>query len=154
VTRQSLNFWVGLFTLLGIAAMLFLALRVGSIGSVRATDTYTVTAVFENIGGLKVRGPVRSAGVRVGRVSGVTLDNETFEAVVTMEIEAQYRFPRDTAARIQTSGLLGEQYIGLLPGGEAEKLGDKGRIEHTQPALVLEQLVNQFLVRAAEGKKD
>ena len=155
MTRRTLNFWVGLFTLLGIVALLFLAFRVGSIGSLRAKEIYTVTAAFENVGGLKVRGPVRSAGVTVGRVAGVALDAETFEAVVTMEIDAHYHFPRDTSARIQTAGLLGEQYIGLSPGGETEYLKSGDRIEKTQSAVVLEQLISQFMFnRAAEGKTD
>jgi phospholipid/cholesterol/gamma-HCH transport system substrate-binding protein len=152
MSKTVLDLWVGLFVIAGIAALLFLALKVGSMSTVNATDSYEVTARFENIGGLKARAPVKSAGVVVGRVTDIRFDNKTYEAEVTLRLDKRYAFPKDTSATIMTSGLLGEQYIGLEAGGDSQKLKDKDRILITQDAVVLENLIGQFLYgKAQEG---
>jgi len=152
MNKTVLDLWVGLFVIAGIAALLFLALKVGSMSTVNSTDSYEVVARFENIGGLKARAPVKSAGVVVGRVTDVRFDNETYEAAVTLRLDKRYAFPKDTSATIMTSGLLGEQYIGLEAGGDSQKLKDKDRILITQDAVVLENLIGQFLYgKAQEG---
>jgi phospholipid/cholesterol/gamma-HCH transport system substrate-binding protein len=152
MNKKVLDLWVGLFVIAGIAALLFLALKVGSMSTVNSTDSYEVVARFENIGGLKARAPVKSAGVVVGRVTDIRFDNETYEAAVTLRIDKRYAFPKDTSATIMTSGLLGEQYIGLEAGGDSQKLKDKDRILITQDAVVLENLIGQFLYgKAQEG---
>lgn len=136
----------------GIAALLFLTLKVGSMNAVSTSDSYEVVALFENIGGLKSRAPVKSAGVVVGRVADVRFDNETYEAAVTLRLDKRYAFPKDTTAAIMTSGLLGEQYIGLEAGGDSVKLKDKDQLLITQDAVVLENLIGQFLYgKAQEG---
>lgn len=136
----------------GIAALLFLTLKVGSMNAVSTSDSYEVVALFENIGGLKARAPVKSAGVVVGRVADVRFDNETYEAAVTLRLDKRYAFPKDTSAAIMTSGLLGEQYVGLEAGGDSEKLKNRDRILITQSAVVLENLIGQFLYgKAQEG---
>ncbi|GHD61761.1 outer membrane lipid asymmetry maintenance protein MlaD [Jeongeupia chitinilytica] len=145
-----IDFWVGLFIALGIVALLFLALKVSSQSSLPASSSYTVTANFENIGGLKVRAPVKSAGVVVGRVAGISLDPQRYVASVTMKLDDRYRFSRDTSAEILTSGLLGEQYIGLEPGADDKMLKDGDRITITSSAIVLEQLISRFLFSKAE----
>jgi len=151
--RSTIDIWVGIFVAAGFAGLLFLALKVGNLASFSTARTYHVKAKFANIGGLKVRAPVKSAGVVVGRVSEVGFDNESYDAVVTFNIDAQYKFPRDTSAKILTSGLLGEQYVGLEAGGGAEELKDGDRLRMTQPAVVLEDLIGQFLLnKAADGK--
>jgi phospholipid/cholesterol/gamma-HCH transport system substrate-binding protein len=150
--RKSLDVWVGLFVVLGAAALLFLALKAGNMSSLSFGKTYEVTARFDNIGGLKVRAPVKSAGVVVGRVESIALNNKTFQADVKLDLQTQYQFPKDTSAKILTSGLLGEQYIGLEPGGDTANLAQGDRIEMTQSAIVLENLISQFLFsKAAEG---
>ena len=152
MNRTVLDLWVGLFVIAGIVALLFLTLKVGSMNAVSAADSYEVVALFENIGGLKARAPIKSAGVVVGRVVDVSFDNETYEAAVTLRLDKRYAFPKDTIAAIMTSGLLGEQYIGLEAGGDTEKLKDKDRILITQSAVVLENLIGQFLYgKAQEG---
>ncbi len=152
MNRTVLDLWVGLFVIAGIAALLFLALKVGSTNAVRNSDSYEVVARFENIGGLKQRAPVKSAGVVVGRVADIRFDNERFEAAVTLRLDKRYAFPKDTSAAIMTSGLLGEQYIGLEAGGDSATLKDKDRILITQDAVVLENLIGQFLYgKAQEG---
>jgi phospholipid/cholesterol/gamma-HCH transport system substrate-binding protein len=152
MNKTVLDLWVGLFVIAGIAALLFLALKVGSMNAVNTSDSYEVTARFENIGGLKVRAPVKSAGVVVGRVTDIRFDNKTYEAEVTLRLDKRYAFPKDTTATIMTSGLLGEQYIGLEAGGDSQKLKDKDRIRITQDAVVLENLIGQFLYgKAQEG---
>lgn len=152
MSKTVLDFWVGLFVIAGIAALLFLALRVGSMSGVGATDSYEVIARFENIGGLKPRAPVKSAGVVVGRVADIRFDNERYQAAVTLQLDKRYAFPKDTSAAIMTSGLLGEQYIGLEAGGDSAKLAAKDRILITQDAVVLENLIGQFLYgKAQEG---
>ncbi|MDR2164774.1 MAG: outer membrane lipid asymmetry maintenance protein MlaD [Zoogloeaceae bacterium] len=151
--RTTLDLWVGLFVTAGIAALLFLSLKVGGFSSAHMKETYSLSARFDNIGGLKVRGPVKSAGVVVGRVTDIRFDPETYEALVEMRIDARYRFPGDTFASIYTSGLLGDQYIGLEPGGDGKKLVTGDVIVKTQSAVVLEKLVSQFLFdRAAKGQ--
>ncbi len=150
--RATIDIWVGIFVAAGFAGLLFLALKVGNMASFSTAQAYQVRAKFANIGGLKVRAPIKSAGVVVGRVSGVTFDNESYEAIVTFNIEAQYKFPRDTSAKILTSGLLGEQYVGLEAGGDGVMLKEGDRLRLTQSAVVLENLISQFLFnKAAEG---
>lgn len=150
--RQTLDLWVGLFVLMGLAALVFLALKVANLSSFGAGDTYSIRASFDNIGGLKVRAAVKSSGVVVGRVTSIGFDNQTFEARVDMAIGSQYRFPRDTSAKILTSGLLGDQYIGLAAGGDTKELANGDTIKITQSAVVLENLIGQFLYsKAAEG---
>jgi phospholipid/cholesterol/gamma-HCH transport system substrate-binding protein len=145
---------VGLFIAAGMAALFLLAMQVSNLSRAGSGESYTITATFENIGGLKVRSPVTVSGVRVGRVDAIDYDNEAFEAVVTLRIDKAYSsFPEDTSASIYTSGLLGEQYIGLEPGGSEANLVEGDRIQMTQSALVMEQVVGQFLYNAA-GKSD
>jgi len=152
MNKTVLDLWVGIFVIAGIAALLFLALKVGSTSAVSASNSYEVVARFDNIGGLKPRAPVKSAGVVVGRVADIQFDNETFEAAVTLRMDKRYAFPKDTSAAIMTSGLLGEQYVGLEAGGDSEKLKDKDRILLTQSAVVLENLIGQFIYgKAQEG---
>jgi len=152
MNRSTIDLWVGIFVALGLGALLFLALKVGNLASFSTAQTYLVQAKFGNIGGLKVRAPVKSAGVVVGRVAEIRFDNESYEAVATLRIDASYQFPRDTAAKILTSGLLGEQYIGLEAGGNPTMLKDGERLRITQSAVVLENLISQFLFsKAAEG---
>ena len=152
MNRTVLDFWVGLFVIAGIGALLFLALKVGSMSTVNSSVSYEVIADFQNIGGLKPRAPVKSAGVVVGRVADIRFDNEKYEAAVTLRLDKRYAFPKDTSAAIMTSGLLGEQYVGLEAGGDSQKLKDKDRILITQDAVVLENLIGQFLYgKAQEG---
>lgn len=152
MNRALLDLWVGIFVVAGIGALMFLALKVGSMNTVDAKDSYQVTALFENIGGLKARAPVKSAGVVVGRVSSINFDDKTYEAEVTFNLDKRYSFPTDTTASILTSGLLGEQYIGLEAGGESVKLKNGDRLKLTQSAVVLENLIGQFLYsKAQEG---
>ena len=153
MNRTVLDLWVGLFVIAGVGALLFLALKVGSMSTVNSADSYEVVADFQNIGGLKPRAPVKSAGVVVGRVADIRFDNEKYEAVVTLRLDKRYAFPKDTSASIMTSGLLGEQYVGLEAGGDSVMLKDKDRILITQDAVVLENLIGQFLYgKAQEGK--
>ena len=151
--RTVLDLWVGVFVVAGIFALMFLALRVGNAGETyNVGQTYQLIANFDNIGGLKVRAPVKSAGVVVGRVVLIQFDNDKFAARVTMNIDQRYKFPKDTTASILTSGLLGEQYIGLEGGGDEKMLGNGETIKLTQSAVVLEKLIGQFLYnKAAEG---
>ena len=152
MSRKMLDLWVGFFVAVGFAAVMFLALKVASTATFAAADGYEVKAKFDNIGGLKVRAPVKSAGVVVGRVAEIRFDNQSFEAVVTMNIDKRYQFPKDTSAKILTSGLLGEQYVGLSAGGDTVNLKDGDTLKLTQSAIVLENLIGQFLFnKAAEG---
>ena len=153
--RKSLDLWVGVFVAIGLGALLFLALKVGNLASFSAAETYLVKANFDNIGGLKKRAPVKSAGVVVGRVEDIVFDTETYEATVAFSIDKRYEFPKDTSAKILTAGLLGEQYIGLAAGGDTAKLKDGDKLKITQSAVVLENLISQFLFnKAADGSKD
>jgi len=152
MNRTTLDLWVGLFVAIGIGAILFLALRVGNLVTFGGTSGYQLEAQFDNIGGLKIRAPVKAAGVVVGRVERIYLDPKTYQAVVTMKIDQGYEFTADTIASILTSGLLGEVYIGLDAGGDAKMLANGSRITKTQSAVVLEKLIGQFLVdKAANG---
>ena len=148
--RTTIDLWFGAFVTAGFAALLILAMKVGNLGAERATEVYRVEARFDNIGGLKIRGPVRSAGVLVGRVQEIHFDNERFQAAVTLAMDKRYTFPKDTSASILTSGLLGETYIGLEAGGEEKKLAEGDRITLTQSAVVLERLIGQFLFSKAQ----
>jgi phospholipid/cholesterol/gamma-HCH transport system substrate-binding protein len=152
MTRKELDLWVGIFAVVGIGALLFLSLKVANLASFSSADAYQVNAKFENIGGLKVRAPVKSAGVVVGRVADIRFDNESFEAVVTMSIDSRFQFPKDSSAKILTSGLLGEQYISITAGGDSANLKSGDTLKLTQSAVVLENLIGQFLYnKAAEG---
>jgi phospholipid/cholesterol/gamma-HCH transport system substrate-binding protein len=150
--RRLLDLWVGIFVVAGIGALFVLALQVSNASSFNTAESYTVVAEFDNIGGLRVRAPVKSAGVLVGRVDDIAFDNQKFVARVVLRLDKRYEFPKDTTASILTSGLLGEQYIGLDGGGDSEILKDGDTLKLTQSAVVLEKLIGQFLYgRAAEG---
>jgi phospholipid/cholesterol/gamma-HCH transport system substrate-binding protein len=152
MNRSTLDLWVGIFVTIGIAAILFLALKVGNLTSVSTAPGYHLQAAFDNIGGLKLRAPVKAAGVVVGRVEQIRLDPQTYQAIVSMKIDRGYQFTRDTIASILTSGLLGEVYIGLDIGGDTQTLADGARIGKTQSAIVLEKLIGQFMFdKAASG---
>jgi phospholipid/cholesterol/gamma-HCH transport system substrate-binding protein len=152
--RKIIDVWVGLFVLLGAAAILFLALQAGNMSSLSFAETYTVTGKFDNIGGLKPQAPVKSAGVVVGRVGDISFDDKTYQAMVSLDLDPTYKFPKDSSLKILTAGLLGEQYIGIEPGGETANLVNGDRINRTQSATVLEDLINQFIYsKAAEGKE-
>lgn len=148
--KKGIETLVGLFVLLGILAVVFLALKAANLGSFSSGgDSYALTARFDNIGGLKVRAPVRSAGVSVGRVTSIVLDPKSFQGVVTLSIDSRYQFPKDSAAKILTAGLLGDQYIGLEPGGDDKNLAAGDTVAQTQSAVVLENLIGQFLTGKA-----
>ena len=152
LNRSALDLWVGVFVALGIGAILFLALKVGNLISFASAPGYRLEARFDNIGGLKLRAPVKAAGVVVGRVESVTLDPTTYQAVVSLKIDQGYQFTADTIASILTSGLLGDVYIGLDPGGDTNMLADGGKVTKTQSGIVLEKLIGQFLFdKAATG---
>ena len=153
MNRKVLDLWVGVFVAIGFLSLLFLALKVGNLSGSNFAETYVLQAKFDNIGGLKVRGPVKSAGVVVFRVSEIHFDPQTYEAVVTMTVDTRFKFPKDTFASILTSGLLGEQYIGLDVGGDEKMLSPGDSISKTQSAVVLEKLISQFLFnKASEGQ--
>ena len=153
--KSAIDVWVGIFVAIGLLAALFLALKVGNMNAVSFQPTYTITARFDNIGGLKPRAPVKSAGVVVGRIADIRFDDTTYQATVTMTLEPNYQFPKDSAAKILTSGLLGEQYVGLEAGGSDQMLAQGNMITQTQSAVVLENLISQFLYnKAADGSKD
>jgi phospholipid/cholesterol/gamma-HCH transport system substrate-binding protein len=154
MNRATIDIWVGIFVAAGFGGLLFLSLKVGNLASFSTAQTYQVQAKFANIGGLKVRAPIKSAGVVVGRVSDVRFDNESYEAVVTFTVDSRYRFPRDTSAKILTSGLLGEQYVGLEAGGDGVMLKEGDRLRLTQSAVVLENLISQFLFNKAAEEKE
>lgn len=156
MNKKNIEIFVGLFVVLGAAGLLFLALKAANLGSFSGGgDTYSLTAKFDNIGGLKARAPIRSAGVTVGRITGITLDTVTYQGVVSMEVNNGIVFPRDTSAKILTAGLLGDQYVGLEAGGDPENLKAGDVITRTQSAVVLENLIGQFLFsKAADGGKD
>jgi phospholipid/cholesterol/gamma-HCH transport system substrate-binding protein len=155
VNSRTVEIWVGIFVAAGMAALFMLAMQVSNLSNIGGTAGYVLTANFANIGGLKERSPVTVSGVRVGRVESIDYDLKSFEAVVSMKIMDNYRgFPEDTSASIFTAGLLGEQYIALEPGGSMANLEDGGRIQLTQSALVMEQIIGQFLFNMASGKKE
>jgi len=148
---RSVQIWVGLFVVAGMAALLMLSMKVSNISAFTESEGFEVTAYFENIGGLKVRSPVTMAGVVVGRVASIGFDRESYEAVVTLNIQSEYdNIPEDSSASIFTAGLLGEQYIGLEAGGTEDVLKEGSELELTQSAIVLEQIIGQFLVSQAD----
>ena len=149
------DFWVGLFVMLGAAALVFLALKAGNLLQINWGPTYAVTARFDNIGGLKADAPVKSAGVVVGRVENITFNDQTFQADVLLKMQNRFAFPKDSSLKILTSGLLGDQYIGIEPGASEENLKAGDRLTSTQSAVVLENLIGQFLYgRAEQGGGD
>jgi phospholipid/cholesterol/gamma-HCH transport system substrate-binding protein len=155
VDRTTIDLWVGVFVALGVAALLGLAMKVGNLTTGKLGETYSVTAAFENIGSLKPRAPVKSAGVVVGRIDDIKFDSKTYEAIVTINIDKRYAFPKDTFANIYTAGLLGEQYVGLEAGGDEETLKNGDKITQTQDAVVLEKMISQFLYsKASDSKED
>ena len=147
--RTTLDMWVGAFVVVGFIALLILAFKVGNLGGYDRSETYNVYGEFDNIGGLKIKAPVKSSGVLIGRVSAIEFDNKTFRAHVEMRLSKNYQFPKDTSAAILTSGLLGEQYVGLEAGGDEENLKNGDKYKLTQSALVLEQLIGQALFSKA-----
>jgi phospholipid/cholesterol/gamma-HCH transport system substrate-binding protein len=152
--RTTLDLWVGMFVVAGVAALVMLAMKVGNLSTYNVSETYQVHAYFSNVGGLKPKASIRSAGVLVGRVTSITLDTERYEANVVMNLDKRYQFPKDTFANILTSGLLGEQYIGLMPGGDSEMLKNGELVKQTQSAMVLEDLIGKFMYsKAAEPAK-
>jgi phospholipid/cholesterol/gamma-HCH transport system substrate-binding protein len=151
--RSKNDVWVGLFVVLGAVALLFLALKSANLLSLSFEKTYTVTARFDNIGGLKPQAAVRSAGVVVGRVASIRFDDDTFQATVEMAMEERFKFPKDSSVKILTAGLLGEQYLGVEPGAEEATWAAGNEITQTQSALVLENLISQFLFSKAEDNK-
>ena len=152
MNKSKNDFWVGLFVVLGSVALLFLALKAANLLQLNFENSYRVVARFDNIGGLKPRAAVKSAGVVVGRVAGITFDDKTFQANVALDLESRYAFPKDSSLKILTSGLLGEQYIGIEAGGETKNMAAGDVLTQTQSAVVLENLISQFLFsKAAEG---
>lgn len=147
--RTTLDLWVGMFVVAGIGALVMLAMKVGNLGTYNMSESYQVQAYFSNIGGLKPKASIKSAGVLVGRVVDITLDTEKYEAKVVMSLDKRYQFPKDTFASILTSGLLGEQYIGLSAGGDTEALKPGEEIKQTQSAAVLEDLIGKFIYNKA-----
>lgn len=148
--RTTLDLWVGIFVVTGIAALVMLAMKVGNLSTYNMSETYQVHAYFSNIGGLKPKASIKSAGVLVGRVTDIKLDMKRYEADVVMSVDKRYQFPKDTFASILTSGLLGEQYIGLMPGGDNEMLQNGEQLKQTQSAVVLEDLISKFIYSKAE----
>ena len=153
MNRATVDLWVGLFVMMGVGALIFLSLRVGNLLTSPNEPGYRLEARFDNVSGLKPRAPVKSAGVVVGRVESIRLDPASYEAVVTLRINQGFQFSRDTIASVLTSGLLGEVYVGLDAGGDAQMLADGGRVSKTQSALVLEKMIGQFLIDKAAGTK-
>ena len=151
MNRSTIDLWVGIFVIIGFGAIVVLALKVGNLTTLNAAPTYQLEARFDNIGGLKLRAPVKAAGVVVGRVSNVRLDPKTYEAIVSINVETGYEFSKDTIASILTSGLLGEVYMGLETGGDTLMLASGARIGKTQSAVVLEKLISQFMFDKASA---
>jgi phospholipid/cholesterol/gamma-HCH transport system substrate-binding protein len=150
--RSKNDVWVGLFVLLGAAALVFLALKSANLLTLQWATTYQVTAQFDNIGGLKPKAPVKASGVVIGHVDTIRFDDKTYQARVVLRMEQRYAFPKDSTLKILTSGLLGEQYIGIEAGAEADNLADGDSISQTQSAVVLENLISKFLYsKAADG---
>jgi len=155
MNRAAIDLWVGIFVALGLAALVFLAFRVGNLGGLSGGgEVYRLYAEFDDIGGVKVRAPVKSAGVVVGRVEDIRFDGQSYRAAVTLAMDGRYRFPRDTILTINTSGLLGEQYINCEVGGDEQLLGDGDKVRKTQSAVVLEKLISQFMFNKAAERKD
>ena len=143
--RSFIDLWVGILVASGIAALLFLALKAGNVDSIISSEGYFVSAEFDNIGGLKAKAPVKSAGVIVGRVDHVSFSNQSLRAVVRLKLDKQFQFPKDSSVSILTSGLLGDQFVGIDPGGALENLQEGDRVRITQSAIVLEKVIGQFL---------
>jgi phospholipid/cholesterol/gamma-HCH transport system substrate-binding protein len=154
MNRLTLDLWVGFFVAIGLASLVFLALKVGNLSGANMGETYRLEAKFDNIGSLKVRAPIKSAGVVIGRVSEIRFDSDNYVAVVDMQVDGRYKFPRDTFANIMTSGLLGEQYIGFEVGGDPEMLKNGDVIKKTQSAVVIEKLISQFMFNKAADTGD
>jgi phospholipid/cholesterol/gamma-HCH transport system substrate-binding protein len=152
--RSKTDVWVGFLVLLGAAALLFLALQSANLLSLNWQKSYAVSALFDNIGGLKKQAPVKSAGVVVGRVKEIRFDDKSFQAKVVLALDTQYQFPKDSSLKILTSGLLGEQYIGIEAGADTENLKDGDRLQATQSAVVLENLISRFLYDKAASPSD
>ena len=151
--KSAVDVWVGLFVVLGAVALVFLALKAGNMSSLSFGKTYSISARFDNIGGLKTQAPVKGAGVVVGRVSDIQFDDKNYQALVTLDIQTGFKFPKDSSAKILTAGLLGEQYIGIEAGGDTKNMVAGDKISRTQSATVLEDLINQFIYsKAADGK--
>lgn len=151
--RRAVDWWVGLFFLLGLGALVILALRVGNLADLGSSGGYPISATFENVGGLKPNAPVKLSGVLVGRVKSIGIDPKSYLAVVKMAIEPSVKLPVDTGASIYTAGILGEQYVSLEPGGSPDYLKPNGRITITQSAVVLEQVIGQFLYNKAQESR-
>jgi len=149
MAKRNIEIMVGLFVVLGVLALLFVALKAANLASFSSNDTYGLSARFDNIGGLKPRAPVRSAGVVVGRITSISLDPKSFQGVVTLDVDRRFQFPKDSSAKILTNGLLGDQYIGIEPGGDDKNLAPGDTIAQTQSAVVLENLIGQFLTGKA-----
>ena len=149
--RTTMDLWVGAFVVAGVLALVVLALKVGNLSTYNRGESYQLDAYFSNIGGLKPQASIKSAGVLVGRVTGISLDTERYEAKVSMSIDKRYSFTKDTFANIQTAGLLGEQYVGLVPGGDTELLKTGEVVKQTQSAVVLEEMIGKFLYGKAES---
>lgn len=150
MNKRVIETMVGGFVLLGLLGLVFLAVKTANLGAVGGGDTYEISARFDNIGGLKTRAPVRAAGVLVGRVTSISLDPKLFQGLVTMEVQRRYQFPADSSAKILTAGLLGDQYVGLSAGGDDKDLAPGATIAQTQSAVVLENLIGQFLTGKAD----
>ena len=152
--RRNVEILVGLFVVVGAVALAFLSLKAANLASFSFDSTYRLTARFDNVGGLKIRAPVKSAGVTVGRIASITFDDTSYQGVVTLEVDRHYKFPADTSAKILTSGLLGDQYVALEPGADDKNLNPGDSIKMTQSAVVLENLIGQLIYsKAAEGKQ-
>ena len=153
MNRMMIDLWVGLFVVMGIAATVFIAFRVSNLSTVASGDLYYVTAGFDNIGDLKVRAPVKSSGVIVGRVTAIRFDDERQEAIVTVGLDKRFHFTADSSMSILTTGLLGEQYIGLTTGGEDDMLEDGDSVFLTSSAVILESLISKFLFNSSTGSE-
>ncbi|MCL2656782.1 MAG: outer membrane lipid asymmetry maintenance protein MlaD [Betaproteobacteria bacterium] len=150
--RSQIDLGVGVFVVIGIVALIFLALRVGNLGGEKIQNPYEISAYFDNIGGLKVRAPVKVAGVVIGRVTDIGYSKDRYRALVTLKLDGRYEFSKDTYFTINTSGLLGEQYVGVEPGGDDQDLQPGDQTTHTQSAIVLEKLIGRFMIdKAAES---
>ncbi len=147
--RSKNDLWVGLFVLVGAGAVLFLALKSANLLSLNFDNSYSVIAKFDNIGGLKPRAAVKSAGVVIGRVENITFDDKSYQASVNLMMQSRYAFPKDSSLKILTSGLLGEQYIGIEAGASDKNMAGGDVIKQTQSAVVLENLISQFLFNKA-----
>lgn len=152
--RVTIDLWVGIFVAIGLLSIAFLSLKVANLTGVNSDATYNVYADFDNIGGLKVKAPVKSSGVVVGRVAKIELNKETYQAHVTLALNSEFQFSNDASVEILTAGLLGEQYIGVTQGGDEQVLKEGGRFTLVSSAMVLEQLIGKFMTSMAEKPAD